>query len=336
MVRSYYARFESGQQTSSAEVYRHQMPGGQYTNLREQANALGIGQQFAAVKQAYVAVNQLLGDIVKVTPSSKMVGDFALFMVQNNLTAETLLEQADRFDFPASVVDYFMGAMGQPYGGFPEKLQTAVLKGRQPLIGRAGESLPAVDWQREKADLAMKIYTEPTAEQTLSYVLYPKVTEEFLKYRAQYGDVSTLDTLTFFYGIRPEEELSVEIEPGKSLIIKLQSIGELQADGSRTIFFELNGQPRHVEVMDRAAPKKQDLRRKVSGSPNELGATMPGRVVSISIHKGDPVKKGQVLMVTEAMKMEIQIAAPRDAVVAEVLCQTGDTVEPSDVLMVFV
>lgn len=334
-VRAYYARFETGQASSSADVYRHQMPGGQYTNLREQANALGIGDKFPEVKKSYMAVNQLLGDIVKVTPSSKMVGDFALFMVQNNLTEDNLLERASELDFPASVLDYFLGSMGQPYGGFPKELQTAILKGRIPVDGRPGEHLPAVDWPREQTDLAMKIGMEPTDEQVLSYVLYPQVTVEFLKYRAEYGDVSTIDTLTFFYGITPDEEVSVEIEPGKSLIIKLLSIGELQSDGSRTIFFELNGQPRHVEVIDRAAPQPKNLRRKVSGQPTELGAAMPGRVIHIPVHVGETVEKGQLLMVTEAMKMEIQVVAPRNTKITEILCQTGDAVEPGDVLMMF-
>ncbi len=334
-ARAYYARFETGQTASSADVYRHQMPGGQYTNLREQAIALGIGDKFAEVKKSYMAVNRLLGDIVKVTPSSKMVGDFALFMVQNNLTEENLLERAPELDFPASVIDYFLGSMGQPYGGFPAELQAAILKGRQPIQGRPGEHLPPVDWTHEKAELAMKIGMEPTDEQVLSYVLYPQVTVEFLKYRAEYGDISTLDTLTFFYGIKPDEEISVEIEPGKSLIIKLLSIGELQSDGSRTIFFELNGQPRHVDVIDHAAPQPKNQRRKVSGQPTELGATMPGRVIQIPVHVGETVEKGQLLMVTEAMKMEIQVVAPRTTTIKEILCQTGDAVEPGDVLMMF-
>lgn len=333
-VRSQYAKFESGLKTSSADVYQYQMPGGQYTNLREQALALGIGEKFEQVKAAYVEVNNLLGDIVKVTPSSKMVGDFALFMVQNGLTGGTLLERAHELDFPASVVDFFMGHMGQPYGGFPLDLQEAVLKGRQPLQGRPGALLPPVDFAAEKADLTGKIGQEPTAEQVLSYVMYPQVTEELFKHRKEYGDLSSLDTLTFFYGMRPGEEVSVSIETGKTLIIKLLSVSDLQPDGKRSVFFELNGQPRHVEALDRSAPVLANKGRKVSGSPNEIGARMPGNVIAIKVKPGDRVAKGDILLVTEAMKMEMQVQSPISGTVQEVTCKPGDAVEPGDLLIV--
>jgi len=333
-VRAYYERFETGLQASSASVYQHQMPGGQYTNLREQAIALGIGDQFAEVEHAYIAVNRMLGDIIKVTPSSKMVGDFALFMVQNGLEEATLMENADSLDFPTSVVDYFMGHMGQPYGGFPAQLQKAVLKGRQPLTTRPGEHLPDVDFVVEAATLAQRTGREPTAEQVLSYVLYPQVTEEFLKHSSRYGDLSNMDTLTFFYGMVPGEEISVEIETGKSLIVKLVSIGERQEDGKRSVIFELNGQSRQLEVLDRNAPKSAQTARKLSGSVNEVGATMPGRVLDVAVQAGDTVHKGQLLFVTEAMKMELQVLAPKDAFVQEVCVRIGSQVEPGDLLLV--
>ncbi|WP_026964204.1 pyruvate carboxylase [Alicyclobacillus pomorum] len=332
-VRAYYGKFESGMKTSSAEVYRHEMPGGQYTNLREQAIALGLGDKFEDVKRAYIEVNQLLGDIVKVTPSSKMVGDFAIFLVQNGLTAKTLMERAEELDFPASVVDYFMGYMGKPYGGFPEQLQKAVLKGRTPLSSRPGELLPPVDFAAEKKALADRVGHEPTDEQVLSYVLYPKVTEELLLHRERFGNLTPLDTLTFFYGMRPGEETCVTIEPGKTLIVKLLSIGDLQPDGRRTVFFELNGQPREVEVVDRTVPADVSERRKVSGQPGEVGAVMPGTVVSVLFREGDRVEKGSVLLVTESMKMEIQVQAPKNGVVKEVFCKPGDSVQPGDLLV---
>lgn len=333
-VRQYYSRFESGLTVPSTEVYQHEMPGGQYTNLREQATALGIGDRFDDVKRAYAEVNQLLGDIVKVTPSSKMVGDFALFMVQNGLTSETLVEQAANLDFPGSVVDYFMGYMGQPYGGFPEKLRKTVLRDRTPLEVRPGELLPPVDIASEQAKLEDHIAHSATHEQVMSYLMYPQVTLDWLEHRGQYGNLTPVDTLTFFYGMRSGEEIAVSIEEGKTLIVKLLSIGDLQQNGKRTVFFELNGQPREVETLDRAAPRAANARRKTAGDPKEIGAHMPGNVLSVTVQAGDSVEKNSLLAVTEAMKMEMQIQAPQDGVIKEVLCKAGDRVEPGDVLFV--
>lgn len=334
-IRRYYTRFESVLQASNAAVYEHQMPGGQYTNLREQAIALGIGEKFPDVIRAYLSVDRLLGRLVKVTPSSKMVGDFALFMVQNDLTEENLIDRAPHLDFPSSVVDFFMGYMGQPYGGFPETLQRAVLKDRTPITVRPGELLPDVDFESERVQLATRAHIVPTGHQVLSSVMYPQVTEEFLKHRATYGDVTHLDTLTFFYGMASGEEVSVDIEQGKSLIIRMVSVGELQPDGRRTVFFELNGQARHVDVEDRNAPKSAIVGRKVTGNPNELGARMPGRVINVQVQEGDSVKQGQLLMVTEAMKMEIQVVASREGRIDQLFVKTGDTVEPGDLLLMF-
>ncbi|MDQ0189112.1 pyruvate carboxylase [Alicyclobacillus cycloheptanicus] len=332
-VRRYYQRFESGLNVPSTAVYQHEMPGGQYTNLREQAIALGIGDRFDEVVRSYRMVNHLLGDIVKVTPSSKMVGDFALFLVQNNLDEASLLERAEELDFPGSVVDYFMGNMGQPHGGFPEQLQKAVLKGRKPLAGRPGELLPPVDIAAEQAALEEKIGHKAAPEQVMSYLMYPQVTVDLLMHREQFGNLSPLDTPTFFYGMRSGEEIRVSIEEGKTLIIKLLSIGDLQQNGKRTVFFELNGQPREVEIVDRAAPKAADERRKTTGSPKEVGARMPGNVISVAVQPGDEVTKGSLLIVTEAMKMEMQIQAPMDGTVKDVFCRPGDRVEPGDLLV---
>ncbi|MFX4303494.1 pyruvate carboxylase [Alicyclobacillus tolerans] len=333
-VRKYYSKYESGLTSASAEVYLHEMPGGQYTNLREQAAALGLGQRFDEVKKAYRTVNRILGDVIKVTPSSKMVGDFAIFMVQNGLDEHSLLEKAADLDFPASVVDFFEGKMGQPYGGFPEVLQRAVLKGRQPLQGRAGETLPPVDWESERQQLEEKMGRNSNKEELLSYVMYPQVTVEFLKHRQQFGDLSQLDTLTFFYGMRPGEEIRVSIEPGKTLIIRLLSISDADQDGYRTVFYELNGQQRDVRILDRTVPLSQDARRKVSGQAGELGASMPGTVISLLVQPGDTVERGQVVAITEAMKMEVQLASPKSGTVKEIYCKPGSMVEPGDLVLI--
>ncbi|WDL95709.1 pyruvate carboxylase [Alicyclobacillus sp. ALC3] len=333
-VRRYYSRFESGLTVPSTEVYQHEMPGGQYTNLREQAIALGIGDKFDDVKRAYAQVNQLLGDIVKVTPSSKMVGDFALFMVQNGLNPQTLIERAADLDFPGSVIDYFMGHMGQPPGGFPEALQRAVLRDRTPLTVRPGELLPPVEIDVEAEHLQELLGHAPSNEQVMSYLMYPAVTLDLIQHRTEYGNLTPLDTLTFFYGMRSGEEIAVPIEEGKTLIVKLLSIGDLQPDGKRTVFFELNGQPRELEILDRAAPRSADARRKTSGDPKEVGASMPGNVISVLVQPGDAIEKNSLLAVTEAMKMEMQIQSPIDGVVKEVLCKAGERVEPGDLLFV--
>ncbi|MCY0896272.1 MAG: pyruvate carboxylase [Alicyclobacillaceae bacterium] len=335
-VRRYYHKYESGLITPSAEVYEHEMPGGQYTNLREQATALGLRSRFAEVKAAYRAVNRLLGDIVKVTPSSKMVGDFAIFMVQNGLDENNLMERAESLDFPASVVDFFEGKMGQPYGGFPNDLQQAVLRGRAPLTGRPGESLDSVDFAQEAKTLKEHIGRAPSECEVLSYVMYPQVTLDFLRHRGQFGDLSALDTLTFFYGMKPGEEIHVSIEQGKTLIVKLLSVGEMDASGYRTVFYELNGQPRDIRVLDRTVPESAKARLKVSGLPGEVGASMPGTVVSVLVQPGDVVERGQIVLITEAMKMEVQLGATKSGTVAELHCKAGDTVEPQDLLLTIV
>ncbi|RIV23220.1 pyruvate carboxylase [Alicyclobacillaceae bacterium I2511] len=335
VVRTYYKAFESGLTTSTADVYRFEMPGGQYSNLREQAQALGIGNQWEAVKEAYRQANNILGDIVKVTPSSKMVGDFALFMVQNQLTPETLRERINSLDFPASMVDYFMGLMGQPYGGFPDWLQQGVLKGRSPLSDRPGVSLPSVDFVGERVKLAERIGEQPREEDLLSYALYPQVTLDLFESEAQYSDLSVLDTPTYLYGLTPGEETTLSLEPGKTLIIKLLSIGGVHADGTRTVFFELNGQPREIEVLDKTTAGDRIVQRKASPTnPKEIGALMPGTVVSVTVKPGDSVCKGDFLVVTEAMKMEMQVQSTVDGVVQEVCCQPGDSVKPGDLLVV--
>ncbi|MDY0322537.1 MAG: pyruvate carboxylase [Candidatus Carbobacillus sp.] len=334
-VRTYYAPFESGMQATNADIYKYQMPGGQYTNLEQQAKAVGLGDRFREVKEAYALVNRLLGDIVKVTPSSKMVGDFALFMVQNNLDETSLFTRGHTLDFPASVVDYFMGMMGQPPFGFPKDLQEIVLKGRKPLAGRPGEMLTPVDWEEQKKTLEGLLKRTVTFEEVLSYTLYPKVFLDFARHQEAYGDVSVLDTPTFFYGLTPGEATTAEIERGKTLHIRLLTIGEADERGRRTLFFELNGQPRAIEVIDRTLAKALSVRPKADAdNPNHIGASMPGKVLKVHVRAGASVERGEALLVTEAMKMELTIQAPRAAVIKEVLVKEGESIEAGDLVVI--
>ncbi|MCI0182764.1 pyruvate carboxylase [Sulfoacidibacillus ferrooxidans] len=333
-VREYYAPFESDARAGVLDVYEHEMPGGQYTNLQKQAESLGLGDRFDEVKRTYREVNDMLGDIVKVTPSSKMVGDFALFMVQNHLTSEELRKRAYDFDYPASVVDYFMGYMGQPPGGFPEWLQKAVLKDRTPFTVRPGTLLEAVDFDALTNELNSKIKRIITTRDVSSYALYPQVFLDFMKAHEQYGDVSKLDSGTFFYGLRPGEQVEVEIAPGKTLIIKLISVSSVRADGHRIVFFELNGQPREIEVLDKQEAQTVVGQRKANPSDErEVGASMSGTVVSIMVEVGDQVTAGQFLVVTEAMKMEMQVQAPHSGKIKEIAVKIGDPVQTGDLLL---
>lgn len=335
-VRQMYHPFETDAlQAGAADVYMHEMPGGQYTNLLKQAESMGLGHRFAEVKRAYREVNDMLGDIVKVTPSSKMVGDFALFLVQNKLSAAELRERAAEFDYPASVVDYFMGYMGQPPGGFPDWLSRAVLKGRQPVTERPGALLPPADFEALGKEAGTALGRPATGQELVAYALYPQVFQDFAASQNRYGSLSVLDTPTFFYGLRPGEEVAVDIDPGKTLIIKLISISAPRPDGVRVVFFELNGQPREVEVVDEAQAETTQRRRKANPqNTGEVGASMSGTVVSIVVEEGETVQQGQFLLVTEAMKMEVQVQAPRAGVVKQVLVQVGDAVQAGDLLVV--
>ncbi len=333
-IRALYAPFESDAREGVLDVYDHEMPGGQYTNLQKQAESLGLGDRFDEVKRAYRDVNDLLGDIVKVTPSSKMVGDFALFMVQNRLSSGELRRRAYDFDYPASVIDYFMGYMGQPPGGFPEWLQKAVLKDRVPLTVRPGALLEDVDFDALTNELNGKVKRIITTRDVSSYALYPQVFLDFMQAHERYGDLSKLDSGTFFYGLRPGEQVEVEIASGKTLIIKLISVSAVRADGHRIVFFELNGQPREIEIMDRQEAKTIVGQRKANPTDDrEVGASMSGTVVSIMIEEGEQVNAGQFLVVTEAMKMEMQVQAPRSGRIKEICIKIGDPVQAGDLLL---
>lgn len=334
-VRTYYAGFETGMNASNAEVYKHEMPGGQYTNLQQQANGVGLGERWGEIKEMYSTVNHMFGDIVKVTPSSKVVGDMALFMVQNNLSEQDVYERGDSIDFPESVITFFQGYLGQPYGGFPEKLQQTILKGRDYFTSRPGELLPPADFDEIKAMLEEKLERPITDFDLMSYVMYPKVFLDMQKRQQEFGDVSVLDTPTFFYGLRLGEEIAITIEQGKTLMVKLLSVSELSPDGMRTIYYELNGQPREITLRDAGAKVTVTQRTKADSSdPGQIGASMPGKVLKLMVEPGDKVTKGEHIIVTEAMKMETTMQAPFSGVVKDILVKAGDTIETGDLLLV--
>ncbi|SDG93604.1 pyruvate carboxylase [Alteribacillus persepolensis] len=333
-TRKFYKGFESGMNAPHTEVYEHEMPGGQYSNLQQQAKAVGLKGRWNEVKKMYRRVNDMFGDVVKVTPSSKVVGDMALYMVQNNLTEDDIYENGENLDFPDSVVEFFQGYLGQPYQGFPKELQQIILKGREAIEHRPGEDLEPVNFQEIKEDLYHKLDRQVTSHDMISYALYPKVFMDFERFRQQFGDVSVLDTPTFFYGLRLGEEIEVEIEQGKTLIVKLISISKPQDNGNRIVYFELNGQPREVLIKDQNVKTTETSRPKVDKTnPNQIGASMPGTVVKKLVEKGEKVKKGDHLMITEAMKMETTVQAPFDGEVKDVYVTDGDTIESGDLLI---
>lgn len=333
-VRKYYQDFESGMVAPHSEVYQHEMPGGQYSNLQQQAKGVGLGEDWEQVKQMYPRVNQMFGDIVKVTPSSKVVGDMALFMVQNNLTEADVLTKGESLDFPDSVVEMFQGYLGQPYQGFPEELQKVILKGRKPLEVRPGELLEEVDFDGLRDELQKELGRNVTNLETISYALYPKVFQEYLNTVEQYGNISFLDTPTFLYGLRLGEEIEVEIETGKTLIVKLVSIGQPQTDGTRVVYFELNGQPREVNIKDESIKSAVAARLKADPkNEKHISATMPGTVVKVVAEKGEKVERGDHLMITEAMKMETTVQAPFSGIVKDIYVKSGDSIQTGDLLL---
>ncbi|MFO0821559.1 MAG: pyruvate carboxylase subunit B [Gemmataceae bacterium] len=336
-VRKYYAPFETGQLASSAEVYLHEMPGGQYANLFQQANSVGVGDRWHEVGRTYAAVNKLFGDIVKVTPTSKVVGDMALFMVANNLTPEQVLDPNRDIAFPESVVEFFEGKLGQPPGGFPSQLQAKILRGRKPMTDRPGATLPPANFEKARRELEERLLRSVNDQELNSYLLYPKVFVEFAESQAKYSDLSVLPTPVFFYGMQRGEEVSLDIEPGKTLIIKFLTVGEAQPDGRRTVYFELNGQPREVFVTDRsldAVAVKARPKAEV-GNAKHVAAPMPGSIVGVSVAAGEEVTSGQKLFSLEAMKMETTLYAERAGKVAEVLVRPGTQVEGGDLVIRF-
>lgn len=333
-VRRLYSSFETGQIAPTADVYLNEMPGGQYTNLYHQAQALGLEARWREVCRMYAEVNRMFGDIIKVTPTSKVVGDMALFMVGNNLKPDDVLQGTRELSFPESVVEFFEGRLGEPPGGFPEALQKRVLRGKQPLRGRPGASLPPIDFAVARTTLEKQIGRDVGERELLSYLLYPRVFPDLAAHQAKYSDTSVLPTPVFFYGMEPGEEASIDIERGKTLILKFLTVGEAHADGSRTVFFELNGQPREVVVIDRSLSGKVAAHPKAeAGNPLQVGAPMPGLVVRVMVEAEDHVVAGQKLFTLEAMKMETTLYAERAGVVAQVLVQSGTLVDAADLLL---
>ncbi|MGB5733440.1 MAG: pyruvate carboxylase, partial [Thiohalocapsa sp.] len=333
-VRRFYAPFESEIRAGTADVYRHAMPGGQYTNLREQARSLGIERRWPEVAERYSQVNELFGDIVKVTPTSKVVGDMALFMVTSGLTPEDVTDADKEVAFPESVIQLFRGELGQPPGGWPKALQAKVLNGAPADTSRPGAKLEPVDLEACRAEVEKKIGRKVDDCDLASYLMYPKVFTEFAANRRHFGNVSVLPTPVFFFGLKADEEIAVDIEPGKTLIVRLLAVGDVDAEGQRRLFFELNGQPRTVAVTDSSATATVAVNRKAEeGNRLHVAAPMPGLVVSVAVKSGQQVKKGDPLVAIEAMKMETMIRADADGEIGAVPVGVGTRVEAHDLLV---
>ncbi len=334
-AREFYTPFETSVLPATGDLYEHEMPGGQYTNLYQQAKALGLADRWAEVCKMYALVNQMLGDIVKVTPTSKAVGDLALFMVAGDLTPDDILKGDRKHSFPQSALDLVGGRMGQPPGGFPPRVVEVIMQGAGTLTKRPGETMPPADLEGSRSKAKELLEGHAHARDGSSYVLYPKVFEEFASHMRQYGDVSRLPTPNFFYGQQPGEEIAVDIESGKRLIIKYLATGQPYPDGTRTVFFELNGQPREVTVVDRSLEPETKRRAKADpADASQVGASMPGMVIGVSVVEGDRVKAGQKLIVLEAMKMEATINAPHAGIVTQVAITKGSQVESGDLMVI--
>ena len=334
-LRKIYYKFESDLTNSNAEIYDFEIPGGQYTNLKPQADALGLVNRFEEVKENYKVANRVVGDIIKVTPSSKVVGDLAIFMTKNNLTEENILEEGKNLSFPDSLVDYCKGMIGQPAGGVPKGLQEVVLKGEPAITARPGSLLPSEDFDAIKEHIKNDLGIEnPTQRQALSYALYPKVFDDYVNHVKDFNDVSELESDVFFYGLNIGQECEVEIEEGKNLTIKLVDIGEPKEDGMRTLTFELNGMLRDVDIKDNnytgliKSVEKADM-----NDPYQIGASIPGKVVKLLVKKGDEVEVNQPLIVIEAMKMETNIVAKSAGVINDIKVAVNDMVVDKQLLI---
>ncbi|MCA3630045.1 MAG: pyruvate carboxylase [Methylobacterium sp.] len=334
-VRNQYAAFESDLKCGASEVYLHEMPGGQFTNLKEQARSLGLETRWHEVAKAYRAANDLFGDIVKVTPSSKVVGDLALMMVSQGLSAQDILDPQREVAFPASAIEMLRGDLGQPPGGWPAALQKKALKGEKPITARPGSLIEPVDLDARKLEIEKKLGRTISDEELASALMYPKVFADFAVIAEKYGPVSVLPTPVFFYGMQPGDEITLEIERGKAIVIRLQTIGATDEEGNVKVFFELNGQPRIIKVPNRAMAGRIATRRKAEeGNAKHVAAPMPGSVSSIAVAQGQPVKAGDVLLTLEAMKMETAIHAAQDCIIGEIAVKPGAQVDAKDLLIV--
>ena len=334
-VRADYRAFESDLRFGASEVYLHEMPGGQFTNLKEQARSLGLEARWHEVARTYAEVNMLFGDIVKVTPSSKVVGDLALMMVAGDITADEVVDPRKEIAFPESVVQMMRGDLGQPPGGWPEALQKKILKGQTPITVRPGSLIPPADLDAERKRAEEAIGHAPDDRELASWLMYPKVFTEFAKAADHYGPVAVLPTPVYFYGLPVGEEILVEIEKGKTLVIRNQAISETDEDGFVRVFFELNGQPRVAKVPNRTAAQTTVRRKAEEGNPNHVAAPMPGVVSTLAVHAGQEVEAGDVLLSIEAMKMETALHAERNGKIAEVLVHAGSQIDAKDLLVVY-
>ncbi len=334
-VRAGYTAFEADQKSGASEVYLHEMPGGQFTNLKEQARSLGLGGRWQEVAAAYRQANDLFGDIIKVTPSSKVVGDMALMMVSQGLSAEDVLDPDKDVAFPASVVEMMHGDLGQPPGGWPKALQKKVLKGGKAVMVRPGSLLPPADLTAARAEAEKLCQRELTDDELASYLMYPKIFTEFAAMSRKYGPLSALPTHVFFYGMQPGDEIMVEIETGKVLVIVLQTLGEVDDEGHVKVFFELNGEPRTIRVPHRSVAAKIQARRKAEeGNDTHLAAPFPGVISTIAVKDGQRVKAGDVILTLEAMKMETALRAAHNGTVKELLVRPGNMVDAKDLLSI--
>ena len=337
-VRPVYANFESDLKSGTTEIYKYEIPGGQYSNLKPQVESFGLGHKFKDVKEMYKKVNEMVGDIVKVTPSSKMVGDFAIFMVQNELTPENILDKGKNLDYPDSVMTYFRGMMGQPYGGFPKDLQKMILKGEKPITKRPGQLLPDEDFDAIKKHLEEK-GIEPREEDLISSALYPKVFDDYIDYIKENGEVTHIGSDVFFHGLMEGESTEISIEEGKTLIVTLIEVGKLLENGTRNLTFEINGSRRTINIKDETVKSGEiSSEEKIYADPKnerEVGSSIPGKIVKVLVSEGEEVKKGDKLFIAEAMKMETNIVANIDGKVKDIFVREGDMVESGELLLSF-
>ncbi|EJO5347664.1 pyruvate carboxylase [Clostridium botulinum] len=337
-VRPVYSKFESDLKSGSAEIYKYEIPGGQYSNLKPQVESFGLGHKFEQVKEMYKKVNEMLGDIIKVTPSSKVVGDLAIFMVKNDLTPENIYEKAEKMAFPDSSVAYFKGMMGQPMGGFPEKLQKLVLKGENPITCRPGEMLSPENFDKIRNYLKDKHNLDATEKDIISYALYPDVFDKYLDFLKEYGDLSRMGSDVFFHGLYEGETAEIELKEGKTFIVQLSEIGKVDSDGNRTVVFEINGNRREIKIKDKSSLIAQNITSsstKMADPSNKkhIGSSIPGTVVKVLASKGDEIKAGDSLLVIEAMKMETNIVANSSGVVDSLLVKEGEQVKTGQLLL---
>jgi len=331
-VRDFYYPFESELRSGTGEVYEHEIPGGQYSNLGPQARAMGLDDKFETIKHNYKEVNKLFGDIVKVTPSSKVVGDLALFMTSNGYTPEDIINKGNEISFPDSVKSFFRGELGQPHGGFPEQMQKLVLKGEQPFTDRPNAHLEPIDFDKEFAEFQEKYDEHRNFLDFLSYKLYPKVFDDFYNNQLEYGDVSKIPTPAFLFGLHNNEEILVEIDQGKTIIVQFMEVSEPDEEGMRTVFFKLNGQNRNIEIKDEAIQSQKVVHRKAEKN-HEVGAPMQGRLSKILVEEGQEIAKGGSLFVFEAMKMESTVTSPMDGKVSKIHLPEGTMLEQSDLVI---